>query len=111
MCIRDRYEAYADKEKMERTLNNRKVLLRSLFMKLGSEDSDTSAQCSAFIDSLDNELGLQPKISTIIDTAAVSAACFDDFWRRFVDAMKEQKALTYSRLEEALESKYPSYKK
>ena len=103
------YEQYSNRENIKRILNNRKVQLRSQFMKLESEDTNT--QCQDFIQALDNNLELPNKISNTIDLTSIIATSFDVFWKKFIKAMKKQKKITWEELEEALEIKYPSYTK
>ena len=108
------YTTYSNKEKMNRILINRKILLRSIFTKLAQEDNNFVAQINAFIESLDNDLKLTEKISSAVNIEELTASdvtSFDEFWDRFVISMSDQDKITGNELEEALESKYPSYKK
>ncbi len=107
------YAQFAKKEKIERVLQNRKALLRSLFTR--ASGSNFAAQIEAFVAALDKDLGLTIKISKAVDVESILAAKevtgFEEFWTRWIEAMKEQKAVDGEELEKALEAKYPTSKK
>eukprot|EP00831_Metopus_contortus_P018610 TRINITY_DN1794_c0_g1_i4.p2 TRINITY_DN1794_c0_g1~~TRINITY_DN1794_c0_g1_i4.p2 ORF type:complete len:239 (+),score=57.59 TRINITY_DN1794_c0_g1_i4:185-901(+) len=106
------YAQYARKEKIERVLENRKGLLKSLFGR--AEGGSFSLQIKSFLSSLDGDLQLPVKIADSIDLAGLLAKelkSFDEFWEKWVEQMISQETIDGEMIEQALEVKYPTARK
>eukprot|EP00831_Metopus_contortus_P018609 TRINITY_DN1794_c0_g1_i1.p1 TRINITY_DN1794_c0_g1~~TRINITY_DN1794_c0_g1_i1.p1 ORF type:complete len:231 (+),score=51.68 TRINITY_DN1794_c0_g1_i1:185-877(+) len=106
------YSQYARKEKIERVLENRKGLLKSLF---GRAEGDTfPKKIQSFLSSLDGDLQLPTKIVDCFDLAGLLAKelkNFDEFWEKWMEQMLLQNAIDGDIIEQALEVKYPTARK